>query len=304
VNQGTAVAAASSLKYYLSADNAYGTGDVYLATDAVASLAINATSALSEVLTIPSATAAGNWYILFVADADLQVAESNETNNTASVAITVTTTTQGCNSTVQYPSTTLTPGTNWKSQKSIYAGEFTLFNVTLGRTYTFSYCSTDGAVASYNSEMTLRNNTTGAFIAYSDDACGDDAKIVWKATFTGKVKVVTTVSGCGTNSINTTLRYKYANAKEAEGVAIEEPEFMVYPNPSSGKISIEASSGFENMKQIVVYDASGKPVSSVDIPVKPENIYHIDLSNQISGMYLVKIIGTDKTEQFKVMLKK
>ena len=304
LNQGTAAAAASSLKYYLSADNAYATGDVYLATDAVASLAINATSAPSEVLTIPANTAAGTWYILFVADADAQVAESNEANNVASVAITVTTTSQGCNSTVLYPSTTLSPGTNWKSQRSIYAGEYTLFNVTLGRIYTFSYCSADGASASYNSEMTLRNNTTGAFIAYSDDACGDDAKIVWTATFTGKVKLVTTVSGCGTNSISTTLRYKYATAKEAEGIAADEPEFLVYPNPTNGKISIEATSGFENMKQIVVCDASGKPVSTVDIPLKPENIYFIDLSNQISGMYLVKIIGSDKTEIFKVMLKK
>jgi len=303
-NTGTAVAAASSLKYYLSADNAYATGDTYLATSAVASLAVNATAAANGVLTIPATTAAGTWYILFIADADAQVAESNEANNVGSVAITVTTTTQGCNSTTQYPSTTLSPSTNWKSQKSIWAGEFTLFNVTLGRVYSFSYCSADGATASYNSELTLRNNTTGAFIAYSNDACGDDAKIIWTATFTGKVKLVTTVSGCGTNSVNTTLRYKYATAKEAEGIETVEPEFLVYPNPSNGQISVEASSGFENMKQIIVYDASGKPVRSVDIPVKSDNIYNFNLSDCASGMYLVKIIGNEKTEQFKVMLKK
>jgi len=304
LNQGTAAAAASSLKYYLSADNSYGTGDTYLATSAVAPLAANASVLVNSVLTVPANTAAGTWYILFFADADGQVPESNEANNVGSIAITVQSTAQGCNSTTQYPSTTLSPTTRWKSQKSIYAGEYTLFNVTSGRVYSFSYCSTDGANASYNSELTLRNGTTDAFIAYANDECGDDARIVWTATFTGKVKLVTTVSGCGTNTTSSTLRYKYATAKEAEGIIEDEPEFMVYPNPTKGKISVEASSGFENVKQIVVYDASGKPVASVNIPEKSDNIYNFDLTYQASGMYLVKIIGSEKTEQFKVMLQK
>ena len=304
LNQGTAVAAASSLKYYLSADNSYAAGDVYLATSAVASLAVSATAAASGVLTIPANTAAGAWYILFVADADAQVAESNEANNVGSVAITVPSTTQGCNSTTRYPSTTLSPTTAWKTQNSIYAGEYAVFNVVLGRIYNFSYCSADGATASYNSELTLRNNSTGVFLAYSDDFCGDDAKIVWTATYTGTVKLVTTVSGCGTNTTTTKLRYKYTLAKEAEGIENAEPEFQVYPNPTSGQISVEASSGFVNTKQIVVYDASGKPVRSLTLPEKADNIYHFNLSDCAAGMYLVKIIGTEKTEQFKVLLKK
>jgi hypothetical protein len=241
---------------------------------------------------------------LFFADADAQVVESNETNNVGSVAITVPTTTQGCNSTTQYPSKALSPTTAWKSQTAIYAGEFTVFNVVLGRVYNFSYCSADGATASYNSEMTLRNKTTNAFIAYSNDYCGDDAKIIWTATFTGTVKLVTTVSGCGTNTTNTTLRYKYTTAKAAEGIEEVEPEYLVYPNPTNGKISVEASSGFQNTKQITVYDVSGKPVRSINVPEKADNIYNFDLSDCASGMYLVKIIGAEKTEQFKVMLKK
>lgn len=304
LNQGTAVAAASSLKYYLSTDNTYSASDVYLATDAVASLAMSASAAVSEVLTIPATTAAGTFYIVMLADADAQVTESNEANNSGSVAITVTVTTQGCNSSTQYPSTTLSPTTNWKSQKSIWAGEYTLFNVTSGRVYTFSYCSADGATASYNSEMTLRNNSTGAFIAYSNDACGDDAKIIWTATFTGKVKLVTTVSGCGTNSTNTTLRYKYSTAKEAEGIAENEPEYVVYPNPTNGKINVEASSGFEGVTQIVIYNTNGRVVNKLDLPVKADNSYEFDLSNQAPGMYVVKIVGTEKTEQLKVTLKK
>jgi hypothetical protein len=301
-NIGTGPAGTSNLKYYLSADNFYGTGDVYLATDAVTALASNATTAFSKALTIPAATAAGNYYILFVADADAQLAESNETNNTASVAVIVQVTIQGCNSTTQYPSSTLSPTTAWKTQNSIYAGEYTAFNVTSGVSYVFSYCSADGATASYNSEMTLRNKATDAFIAYSNDACGDDAKITWVATFTGAVKLVTTVSGCGTNTTSTKLRYKRL-AKEAE-TAIEQPqaEYMVYPNPTTGKFSVEASSGFESIKQILICNISGKTVRKIDLPVKPENIYTIDLSDQPTGYYIVKIIGSEVVKQFKILV--
>lgn len=303
-NQGTAISAASSLKYYLSSDNVYSAGDTYLATSAIASLAISGTAAASSVLTIPALTAAGTWYIVFFADADAQVTESSETNNTGSVSITVTTSVVGCNSTTRYPSTTLSPTTAWKTQNSIYAGEYAVFNVVSGRIYNFSYCTADGGSASYNSALTLRNYTTDAYIAFSDDACGDDAKIIWTATFTGTVKLVTSVSGCGTNSISTKLRYKYTTAKAAEGILEAEPEYLVYPNPSKGQISIEASSGFENMKQIVIYNASGKTVRTIDIPEKSDNIYNIDMNDCASGMYLIKIIGNEKTEQLKVMIKK
>jgi len=298
-NQGTATAAASSLKYYLSSDNAYSTGDTYLSTDAVGALTSGATASVSELLTIPAATGTGTWYIVFFADADAQVAESNESNNTGYIAISVTSATQGCNSTVQYPSNTLSPGTSWKSQKSIYAGEYTAFNVTLGKPYVFSYCSTDGAKASYDSEMTLRNKATDEFLAYSDDACGDDAKITWTATFTGQVKLVTTVYGCGTNTISTTLRYKRL-AKEAEGLSAEVEEFQVYPNPTSSQIFVESQNGFENVQQIIVYNVSGKEIRKVSVPEKADNVYTISLEDQPAGYYMVKIVGTELLKQFKV----
>ncbi|MBK7171764.1 MAG: T9SS type A sorting domain-containing protein [Bacteroidales bacterium] len=302
-NQGTAISAASNLKYYLSADNVYGTGDTYLATDAITSLGIGSGLAVSEVLTIPSATAAGTWYILFVADADAQVAESNETNNVSSVTIVVQVVSQGCNSTTLYPSSTLTPTTSWKTQNSIYAGEYAVFNVTSGRVYHFSYCSADGATASYDSELTLRNRTTDAFIAYSDDACGDDAKIIWTATFTGTVKLVTTVYGCGTNTTSTKLRYKYTTAKEAEGLSMEESaEYLVYPNPTNGLINVEATNGFGDYRYIAVYDVSGKEVSRFIIPEKSENLYTVNIEDQPAGYYLVRIIGNKEQKQFKVLL--
>ncbi len=90
LNQGTASAQASVLKYYLSSDNAYSAGDLLLGSDNIPILNMTQTVAISEILTIPAATNPGTWYILFYADASLQVSESNETNNVGFAQITVT----------------------------------------------------------------------------------------------------------------------------------------------------------------------------------------------------------------------
>jgi type 1 fimbria pilin len=113
---------------------------------------------------------------------------------------------------------------------------------------------------------------------------------------------VTTVSGCGTNSINTKLRYKRL-AKEAEaGDVTPVAEYTVYPNPTTGMVSVEASSGFESVSQILVYNGSGKICRKIDVPAKPENIYSFDLGDQPNGYYIVKIVGADFLKQFKVLV--
>ena len=76
------------------------------------------------------------------------------------------------------------------------------------------------------------------FIAYSDDYCGDDAKIIWTATFTGVVKLVVTKYNCTTGTTNTKVRYRYT-AKEAElPNEIMDQEFSVYPNPTNSNVFV------------------------------------------------------------------
>ncbi len=300
-NQGTASAGASNLKYYLSANATYETSDTYLATDAVAVLAASATAAVSELVTIPSSTAAGTYYILFFADADAAVAESNETNNTGYIAITVTVSSGGCNSTTQYPSTTLTPTTAWKTQNSVWAGEYCAFNVVSGRSYNFSLCSTDGASATYDSELTLRNKTTDAFIAYSDDYCGDDAKIIWTATFTGVVKLVVTKYSCATGTTNTKVRYKYtAKAGELEFEAPGQ-EFSVYPNPTNSDIYIGSTTDFDEVVEIRVYDTKGALQLTHKINDATANEIEIGIGNLPQGVYYIRLVGSKSNNNLKVM---
>ena len=113
-----------------------------------------------------------------------------------------------CSGGVQYPSIILTPTSSWQTQGSIYAGEYSVHNVVNGQTYIWSLCPVDGGNASYDAQLTLRNNSTLAYIAYSDDVCGDDPSITWTANFTGQVRVLVNQYTCLTNSISTTLAYK------------------------------------------------------------------------------------------------
>jgi subtilase family serine protease len=83
-NQGGATAEASQTRYYLSSNTTFDDADLALGSRAVAALAPGASSSASTPVLIPAQLAAGNWYLLAVADADGTVEETLETNNTRS----------------------------------------------------------------------------------------------------------------------------------------------------------------------------------------------------------------------------
>ena len=88
-NQGGGLAAVSTTRYYLSTNTTFEAGDTVLGSRMVPALAAGASSPTPPgfQLSIPLGTATGNYYIIARADADGQVAESNESNNTKVTAI-------------------------------------------------------------------------------------------------------------------------------------------------------------------------------------------------------------------------
>ncbi len=110
------------------------------------------------------------------------------------------------NSTGQYPSATFSTAASSWSTVSAYmnAGNYTLFDVTNGDTYEWTYCSDFGGSLGWDAELTLFNNSSGATLCYENNCgrtnCTTAPYIRWTATFTGKVKLLTTVSGCATNT--------------------------------------------------------------------------------------------------------
>ncbi|WP_400193489.1 CARDB domain-containing protein [Hymenobacter sp. B81] len=91
LNQGNTVAASSSVGYYLSTNSTLDAGDQLLASSFGSSLGPGFPSSRFAGATLPASTTPGTYYLLFVADYQSQVAETNEQNNVASLVLTVVT---------------------------------------------------------------------------------------------------------------------------------------------------------------------------------------------------------------------
>ncbi|RMG27775.1 MAG: hypothetical protein D6730_06475, partial [Bacteroidetes bacterium] len=90
MNQGSAAAANNSrARYYYSHDAVLDNSDPEIGSDDVQALNINQATPESEQLTIPANAQAGTRYIIYKVDADNVLSESDESNNVASQAITV-----------------------------------------------------------------------------------------------------------------------------------------------------------------------------------------------------------------------
>lgn len=89
-NQGAGSAASSAVGYYLSTDRVLDASDRLLGTSAGALLGANLDAARQLVAAVPANVTPGAYFVLFVADPLNAVTETNEANNMASLAVTVT----------------------------------------------------------------------------------------------------------------------------------------------------------------------------------------------------------------------
>ena len=112
-NVANAYAGISSLGYYLSENNTYGVGDIYLGEDAVSDLGAGNSSAENQLLSLPPGINAGTYFVLFKCDDGNQVNEENELNNVSYVQIEV----------IAYPD--LKPQSPTLSRASVLAGNTT-----------------------------------------------------------------------------------------------------------------------------------------------------------------------------------
>ncbi|HAF28413.1 MAG TPA: hypothetical protein DCG75_05130, partial [Bacteroidales bacterium] len=83
VNGSSGTAGSSRAKFYLSTDNIFNAGDIYLGYHDFDSLSPSDVVTITKNVTIPVGTNAGDWNVLCLADADNTVTESNENNNSS-----------------------------------------------------------------------------------------------------------------------------------------------------------------------------------------------------------------------------
>lgn len=82
-NLGTDDATSSDMKFYISSNSTFeSANDTYLTSYSCPSLLGGSNSTANLNLTIPGSLNAGTWYVLGIADANNEVVETNESNNT------------------------------------------------------------------------------------------------------------------------------------------------------------------------------------------------------------------------------
>jgi len=82
-NLGNTASLNSTLKLYLSSNNSYNAADELLNEAMVYPISVLASQTVEKEVTIPASANEGNWYILFIADGNNDMIESNENNNLA-----------------------------------------------------------------------------------------------------------------------------------------------------------------------------------------------------------------------------
>ncbi len=133
----------------------------------------------------------------------------------------------------------------------------------------------------YKSYVWSTGETTQTILVDSNLGVGNHT--IWVA--------VTNENGCNTSDTIQVTIQKLSSIAQLP----EEEQFLLYPNPTSGKINLE----FENIshRNIAIYNASGEQVYNKKHHARK---VELDLSNFSTGTYILKI---DNTIQKKIILK-
>lgn len=157
---GTSSANSSSVAFYLSTNNTYSGDDVLLGTAAVGTLAAGASAQASFNASTPASTSGGTYFILYRADSNNDVLESNEANNVFARQITVVTATcsdgvqNGLETGVDCGGTCPPCGTTWVTN-GIHINNLNTGNVGIGITTPTEKLTVNGMVLAKEFKATL-----------------------------------------------------------------------------------------------------------------------------------------------------
>lgn len=128
---------------------------------------------------------------------------------------------------------TITPSTSWQTFGNLYAGQYLVFNGTAGSVYCFSLCSVDGGSASYDSEITILDNSGNYAGGYNNDSCGQQSFVKWSPASNGTYRVLINEFSCLTNTTSTTLAYKILVPPPAPCYSVNSIPYSAEPDTGS-----------------------------------------------------------------------
>ena len=162
-NQGAGSTGNSSvIKYYMSTDPNLSSNDIYLDDDNVSELGPGESDGEGAIVTIPSNTTQGTYYILFFADANYQIDESNENNNIAAVQISVTVPVTYCTLTL---SSNPSSGGTTTGAGTYICGSVVTVEAIPNFCYTFTNWTENGNIVSTSESYTFTLNSNRNLVA-------------------------------------------------------------------------------------------------------------------------------------------
>lgn len=97
--------------------------------------------------------------------------------------------------------------TTFQTIGCITGGQYYTFNAIAGSSYLFSFCQ-GGGTASFDSQITILDNTGAYAGGYNDDNCGLQSEVSWNAPSTGVFRVLVNNYSCIAGATCATLAYR------------------------------------------------------------------------------------------------
>lgn len=300
-NTGNGQAGASMIRLYLSRDQGYDANDVVLAYGGMDALAPGEYIEVSgEDIIIPNTLDPGAWFVLFVADADGEVTESDETNNVTAYAITIAS---------QLPDLiiaqlSLNPVT---SQPGGRMGvSTTVRNSGSGITPNCElhyYYSVD---QKWDASDQLLGKTPIKRLFVSESAALNMYIQIPYNTGTGKRYIIVKADGLDQVSESNEVNNYRDTEFTVVSTGIDDYQLFtslnIYPNPTSGEVNLHMQTKTPGEIQVEIINVLGQTILQKTIQAGLDHMLTLDTSSWVDGVYLVKLT-TSAGRVFRSMVK-
>lgn len=138
--------------------------------------------------------------------------------------------------------------------------------------------------------------TTGQFIAKIVQPCDSSTNASAKED-----RIDIDVSQFPTDPLNGLEEKKSKRLYEVESL-INKNRFSLYPNPSTGRITINPNIGLGASLSIEVYDGTGRMILQKK-DIHNTNLIWLDLSHYKTGYYFIKLISKNSTKIDKIFIR-
>jgi hypothetical protein len=126
--------------------------------------------------------------------------------------------------------------------------------------------------------------------------------VTWGTNAAGTITVKAS-NTCGLSAGTSSQGFTPNNCREEGLSSSSVATLSAYPNPTSGKTTINFYSENSFNYTIKVIDYLGREVFSNELKaIAGDNTPEIDMSHFAKGMYLIEVAGTDHTQKVKVIV--